>query len=620
MGFGRHACAAFGAALLFGSVVSAQTANTKGLDLTGPEPSSAGSEWFYVDNLDLRGHLRVAASVDASWVYKPLIIWDRVDPDKELFAVVRHQVTLRPQLAVNVLDRLRLELQVPVVAYSSGDDGAIGISDYPAPHDGALGDIRLSGDVLIFGEYRAPFRLGASVRLHLPTGADDVYATAHTARLAGAVNVAGDIGRFFYGANLGVVGHFAQSRVGGQPIGSQLTFNGAVGVTLVEKYLTLGPELSLGTAISHKGDGFFKETVTPIDVILNAHSRVSEDWVVSLGGGRGINGGIGAPQFRGLLALSWIPEPAAPAPKDGDADGVADAMDQCPAFAAGAQPDTARPGCPIQDQDHDGVSDENDRCVAEVAGPHPDPARPGCALVLDTDSDGTPDSIDTCPQEAAGPKADPQRKGCPAPSDQDSDGVVDAADLCPTEAVTAEHADPARLGCNAPIDTDGDGVFDPEDQCPKDSFSSDSVDPTRKGCPLAVVQGGQITIAQQIQFAPGTNRISAESAKTLEAVANILKQHPEIQRIRIEGHSDNVGKAWAIKSLSGDRASAVLQRLVKLGVEYKRLRAQGFGDTQPIASNDDDAGRALNRRVAFVIVDGPGSAAAETSNKSAPQP
>jgi len=103
-----------------------------------------------------------------------------------------------------------------------------------------------------------------------------------------------------------------------------------------------------------------------------------------------------------------------------------------------------------------------------------------------------------------------------------------------------------------------------------------------------------------IHFETGKADLTPDSAKTLEQIAELLGRRPE-WTLRVEGHTDNVGKAPANLDLSKRRAKAVRDWMVaKHKVASARLIAEGFGDTRPVADNNDQAGRARNRRVELV--------------------
>jgi OOP family OmpA-OmpF porin len=103
-----------------------------------------------------------------------------------------------------------------------------------------------------------------------------------------------------------------------------------------------------------------------------------------------------------------------------------------------------------------------------------------------------------------------------------------------------------------------------------------------------------------IHFATGKADITSDSAKVLAEIGNLLASKPD-WRLRIEGHTDNVGSAKSNLELSGKRAQAVKAWLVsKHGVKADRLDTQGFGDEKPIADNGSDEGKAKNRRVELV--------------------
>ena len=84
----------------------------------------------------------------------------------------------------------------------------------------------------------------------------------------------------------------------------------------------------------------------------------------------------------------------------------------------------------------------------------------------------------------------------------------------------------------------------------------------------------------------------------------MLAANPSLQ-IRIEGHTDDVGQEPDNLRLSEARAQAVHAWLVANGIDARRLSFRGYGESQPIATNDTPAGRALNRRTVFVVIDDP---------------
>ncbi len=116
-----------------------------------------------------------------------------------------------------------------------------------------------------------------------------------------------------------------------------------------------------------------------------------------------------------------------------------------------------------------------------------------------------------------------------------------------------------------------------------------------------VVTGTKIELKDKVFFDTAKASIKAESHSLLDEAAAVLKAHPEVKKIVIEGHTDNRGGAAKNQKLSEGRAQAVKAYLVGKGVEAGRLDAQGFGQTKPIADNATEKGRDANRRVEFMI-------------------
>jgi outer membrane protein OmpA-like peptidoglycan-associated protein len=270
---------------------------------------------------------------------------------------------------------------------------------------------------------------------------------------------------------------------------------------------------------------------------------------------------------------------------DADGDGITNGADACPRVSGVA----AAKGCPMPDTDDDGLTDDVDQCPKEKGLKE----RKGCPI-RDADKDGVEDEVDACVNEA-GPA---ERKGCPV-RDADQDGVEDEVDACVNEAGPAE-----RKGC--PLkDQDGDTVEDALDNCP-----TEKGDPANAGCPkkvkqLVIITKDKLQILDKVYFATGKSQVLPKSFALLDNVAQVLLSHPEIEVIRIEGHTDSQGVAAKNTKLSQDRADSVKAQLVKRKVPAERLKAIGFGPDRPVAPNDTPAGREQNRRVEFNIEHSP---------------
>ncbi|MDY0267748.1 outer membrane beta-barrel domain-containing protein [Trichloromonas sp.] len=238
-------------------------------------------------------------------------------------------------------------------------------------------------------------------------------------------------------------------------------------------------------------------------------------------------------------------ESAAPAPRDSDGDGVTDDLDKCPDTPKGVVVDAD--GCPV-----------------------------------DSDGDGVPDYLDKCPDTPEGVVVD--ANGCPVVGDADGDGVADDLDKCPdTPKGVVVDAD----GC--PVDSDGDGVYDYLDKCPG---TPRGVVVDEKGCPLS--------FTMQIEFDFDKADIRPMYHNKLKEAANFINKYPANQ-ILVAGHTDSKGTDAYNKELSQRRADNVRTYLVnKFGISADKLVARGYGESQPIASNNTDAGRQQNRRVEVI--------------------
>ena len=113
-----------------------------------------------------------------------------------------------------------------------------------------------------------------------------------------------------------------------------------------------------------------------------------------------------------------------------------------------------------------------------------------------------------------------------------------------------------------------------------------------------VLQDGKI-IANGIRFDTGKATLKPESMGIINEITQLMQDHPDL-KFSVEGHTDSDGDEASNKSLSDQRAKAVMDKLIELGISAERLKSQGFGESKPIDNNSTPEGKANNRRVEFV--------------------
>lgn len=280
---------------------------------------------------------------------------------------------------------------------------------------------------------------------------------------------------------------------------------------------------------------------------------------------------------------------------DADGDKVPDGPDQCPDTPAGATVDPR--GCPT-DSDGDRVYDGIDQC----SGTPPGASVNAMGCPQDEDADKVLDGVDQCPATPLGAMVD--ARGCP--TDADGDRVYDGIDQCPNtppgavvdaRGCTTEVVQAARDTAPRDTDTDKDGVTNEADRCPNTPAGS-QVDAV--GCVILFREaaGAEATplVLQGVTFASGRSIITRQSFAVLDAVAASLVANPGVE-IEIAGHTDDSGAEALNLRLSQARADAVRHYLATKGVPPARMTSQGYGESQPVASNVTPQGKAQNRRV-----------------------
>ena len=118
---------------------------------------------------------------------------------------------------------------------------------------------------------------------------------------------------------------------------------------------------------------------------------------------------------------------------------------------------------------------------------------------------------------------------------------------------------------------------------------------------LVKLRDDKIEIQQKIFFETGKANILSKSFGLLDQVVSLVVENPQVKKISIEGHTDDVGSDDSNLKLSQARAESVRNYLAENGVSVERLSARGYGETRPILPNTSKRNRSLNRRVEFKI-------------------
>lgn len=359
--------------VLLSGPAAAQPAAT-GLALDRFDPAERGSEWFVLDTLDMRGHVRPAIGADFDWGHKPLLLYDT--NGNQVASVVRDQFFVHLGASLVLWDRVRFGFNLPIALVQEGDGATLAGTTYPAPTAPAIGDLRLGADVRVVGQYRSPFTLAAGASLYVPTGNQNDYTSDGVVRaVVPHVNFSGELGAFAYAGKLGFELRRSET-FGGVQLGDEFLFGLAAGLRLADGKLLLGPEAYGSTVVE---GGAFRTAGTPLEILFGGHYQFADDWRAGLGFGPGVVRGDGAPFFRAVASIEWAP--AYDGRGDRDGDGVPDGEDACPNTAGVKDADPSKNGCPAADEDNDGVPDAYDACPDKPGKRDPDPKKNGCPRV-----------------------------------------------------------------------------------------------------------------------------------------------------------------------------------------------------------------------------------------------
>ncbi|MDP8222413.1 MAG: OmpA family protein [Candidatus Lernaella stagnicola] len=441
---------------------------------------------------------------------------------------------------------------------------------------GALGDTTAGAKVSILPNKPGWIGLGLVALAHVATGDEEIYAGNGATGFSGAllldkrfdpVNIVANVGYEYLGSPSGL-----------DPAGQVF---GGLGIDVAAaKWIGLTAEV-----VGRTQDYGIEEIdpANPLEGLFGArfYTGVGLDFLTAFG--FGLTNGIGAPEYRGMLgvsftypALDYGPKPAlAPSPAGLRAADSADMDTDGDGLNNHEEIHEYKTNSMKSDSDGDGLLDGE-----EVKQYKTDP------LKTDTDGDSLSDAA-----ELRLHGTDPLR------ADTDGDGLLDG------QEVSALRTNPVSA------DTDGDGVADGADGAPLEAetvngfLDQDGVPEVllvRKPSGLMLFDS-QLVLPAPLTFAgPGSSKLTNADKKQLRDVAKLMSEFENI-KLHVEGHVA-AGTPNA-ESLSGSRATTVRTYLLKQGVAADRLTAAGMGDQVPLVSNDTPEGLARNTRIDFLITE-----------------
>ena len=573
--------------------------------LTRYSPSPTPEDDFHLSRPTDLGHLRFAAQLHLDYGVNPLV-WENTTGDgrTERLSIVEHQLVGTVGLALGLFDRLVIFAGLPVGLLMTGaDQTSVALLRSRPADDTGLGDVYLGARVRLFGEEDDAFALGLQATVGFPTSGGGAYrgeqAVSFRPELTGEIRLGGGA-RIVLGAGALIreevfypdtnLFFSHELRLGAGLSVPVWTDTGAPGT-----HFDLLVQFQSGTAFRD----FFGRASTTSEALGGVRFAHSSGVTLGLVAGPGITRGFGSPDLRGVFMLGWaMPREVAPVPVDPCAD--------TPEDADGFEDED---GCLDPDNDADGILDVADACPNEPENPNDWEDTDGCPdAIPDTDGDGLLDPADACPTEPEDADGFEDENGCPDP-DNDQDGVVDTADRCRDLPGVVENR-----GC-PDQDRDIDTVVDRRDNCP------DVPGPVEnQGCPQrqsVIIAESGLEILDTVYFRTDSDVILRRSFALLDNVAAVLTAHPEIARIRVEGHTDSRGSREHNLDLSNRRAASVVRYLVDRGhIDAARLESMGYGPDRPVVEGaDTPEEHAQNRRVVFAIV---GEAEAISTTSSGP--
>jgi outer membrane protein OmpA-like peptidoglycan-associated protein len=572
------------------------------------------------------------------YVRNPLVF---VSPDRETTTKLVSNALQLDALAMLHFNRFRLGVDIPVYLNQAGE-----LTDTGA----GLGDIALDGRVTILDRADNPVGVSAGGRLTLPTETVDTPLgwEGLAGEFYGAVDA--EVDKWIFAGNLGA--RFVPGAdLTNISVGNQLFGRAGAGYQIVED-----AGISADVNVSAFLGEFSNEAGIPLEGLLGGWGRLGP-LVLRGGVGTGFTRGIGAGDLRIVTAIGYEPRPSL----DPDGDGIVGADDQCPDNPEDKDGFEDENGCPDPDNDADGIVDVDDQCPMDPEDPDGFKDDDGCpdystqVTVKVQRQNGLPvpgatSNITGDGLAESGPSSFviDLHEGSYAVKGMAPDYIENAVDFVvplpegQTEVVVVLQPDVISGDLTVKVqDTDGNILPDPiwymdggvgpapidngtvTVKVPAGEHALDvrhegyvtdrrTITVPPKAAETVVIQlkksnvqisKERIDIRDTVYFDTAKARIQPRSFGLLDDVAGVLLDHPELVKVRIEGHTDSRGGADYNRRLSDDRAKAVRTYLIGKGVAADRLEAIGYGEDRPVDPANNEAAWEKNRRVDFFIVE-----------------
>jgi outer membrane protein OmpA-like peptidoglycan-associated protein len=568
---------------------------TPALDAQTFHPSMDSHEFFRAVDTDL-GERGFAARGIASYTLAPLqyTYWDGTTVD-----IVSNLLQL-DAVGTYTIGRFRLGVDLPVILRAFGGTEADATG---------LGDLVLDGKVRILDNTTAPLGFAVSARTWLPTS---------TAK--GALGTSG----------VGVEAVASLDRPIGEKVDAVLDVGVSYQPAVELENVTWGSTASVQAGLAYRATdraGLEGELYTagvladlgnararPTELLVGGWYRFGERAALAVrpGVAFGLNDAVTTPRMRALLGIAW--DPIAPkAPPDRDKDGVADATDTCPDVAEDIDGYEDTDGCAelahltVTVVDTDGVAmNDADWTITSAnrsgkSGTATElPAGPYSAVAL-----GAAASVEVPPGGAVSVEI-----RVPAPRGTLAVTLVDAAGK-PVPGATWSAAGPTAVAETAAGEVKArPGAYRLTGGAPGYRNAKAEIQLVKDGTATlklellpskAALKAEKIEIKDSVYFETGKAIIKAESFALLDEVAEILKDHPELTKLSIQGNTDSRGDDKKNLTLSQARAESVRTYLAGKGVAVERLDAIGYGETRPLVKEKTPDDQAKNRRVDFVV-------------------